>query len=156
MWSTDDTNVLGFMWQTPTNPIPQEPGSDCQGWEIDFSQKVSNFSAVLLNRSVPLTYVVCDDQGGSQQITLGDNAAGTISLPDSGIRRVGIRFQSELHSYLVYLGIDNVQFTPMAPVFLDPVDSGFLSGPQVTTNTDQLSKGGVVVRVLQPTGLQRR
>ncbi len=135
------------------NPIPQEPGSDCQGWEIDFSQKVSNFSAVLLNRSVPLTYVVCDDQGGSQQITLGDNAAGTISLPDSGIRRVGIRFQSELHSYLVYLGIDNVKFTPIGPVFLDPVDSGFLSGAQVCpTCTDLMASEGTVVQSIAADG----
>lgn len=44
---------------------------------IDFAQKVSNFSMLLLNgETFTVTYTVEDDQGGSTQITLVANSQG--------------------------------------------------------------------------------
>jgi pimeloyl-ACP methyl ester carboxylesterase len=159
-WSLDQTNVFVNPWPTLDSPGSQQPADSCpqrgsgnfgpnQPLEIDFHEKVSNFSALLLNSSgefgpVPLTYTVCDDQGGSEQITLPGNGGGTIFLPDSGIRRVDI-FPTNDYTEPAIFAIDNVRFTPIDPVLLDPVDSGFLSGAQVTANTGLLASGGTVI-----------
>lgn len=112
---------------------------------INFSQPVSNFSVLVLNgnyEAVPIT--LNDDQGGQQQVWLAPfgyfGEVKTVSLPENNIRQVTIS------GYGVCFAIDNVQFTPSSPVLLDPVDSGYLSGPQITTNTDRLSQGGVIVQ----------
>lgn len=114
---------------------------------IDFNQKVSNFSTLLLNgRTITVTYTIEDDQGGQQQITLVANfgsGAGTITLPDNNIRQVVISGDADEWDF----SVDNVQFSPSGPVLLDPVDSGFvIGGPQVTTNPAILSQGGVIVQ----------
>lgn len=120
---------------------------------IDFNQKVSNFSTLLLNgRTITVTYTIEDDQGGQQQITLVanfQNGAGTITLPDNNIRQVVISGDADDWDF----SVDNVQFTPSGPVLLDPVDSGFLGGPQITTNTDLLSQGGVTVQGVAADGV---
>ncbi len=77
---------------------------------INFNQKVSNFSVLLLNGNYQAaTFTISDDQGGQQQITLSPyqqfNDARTASLPDNNISRVTI---SGSGCY----GIDNVQFRP--------------------------------------------
>jgi len=119
---------------------------------------VSNFSALLLNRNEvwyangPVTYTVCDDQGGSEQITLTSNGAAIISLPDSNILRIDIAPTNDCCTPTIF-AIDNVRFTPIDPVWLDPVDSGFLSGSQVTTNTDQLASGGMPIMSVAADGV---
>jgi hypothetical protein len=96
----------------------------CTGCEstitIDFTQGVSNFSVFLMNgRGVIVTYVVQDDQGGTQTHTLEptlSSGAVTVSLPASGITHVEIRPTGEptLWDFL----IDNIQFTynPGGPI----------------------------------------
>jgi hypothetical protein len=130
-------------------------GAGNGGLVIDFNQTVSNFSALLLNNNVngqvPVTFTVCDDLGGNKQFTAPTNGSVIVSLPDSGISQVGI--SSGTPSTYVIFAIDNVRFTPMPPVLLDPVDSGFLSGPQVTTNTDLLSKSGITVQNVAADGV---
>ena len=158
LWSDDWTNVLGFNSSIPQLPVPLDPGDDCSNpGFIDFSQKVSNFSAILLNRydGPPVTYIVCDDQGGSQQITLADNGSAAISLPDTGIRHVNILIPNR-NNYgdPIEYAIDDLQFTPIDPVWLDPVGSGYLNGPQVCgTCTDQMARGGVVVSNVSADGV---
>ncbi len=115
---------------------------------------MSNVSALLLNHSDhPVTYTICDDQGGSQKITLVGEASATISLPESNIRLVG--FSSlEFTDLDWFFAIDNVKFTPIDPVWLDPVDSGYLNGPQVCgTCTNQMARGGVVVSNVSADGV---
>jgi pimeloyl-ACP methyl ester carboxylesterase len=155
----DQSNVLFFPVSVPRLPTLQDSSGDCPGGLpgrrklIDFSQKVSNFSALLLNHSdSPVTYTVCDDQGGSQKITLVGEASATISLPENNIRLVG--FSSlEFTDLDWFFAIDNVKFTPIDPVFLDPVDSGYLNGPQVTTSTGLLASGGRVVQSIAADGV---
>lgn len=158
-WSVDESNVFGTWFGVPESP--QQPSDGCSGGlEIDFHEKVSNFSAVLLSTSqslfgaVPATYTICDDQGGSQQITLPVGGGGTVSLPDSGIRRVNI-FPTSLGGEYVFWAVDNVRFTPIPPVLLDPVDSGFLNGgSQVCGNLSlpaceaQMASGGVPITAI--------
>lgn len=151
LWSVDWTNVMGFESSIPMLPIPQDPGDDCSAaTSIDFSQKVSDFSAILLNRydGPPVTYIVCDDQGGSREITLANNASSAISLPDNGIRHVKILIPNRNdYGDPILFAIDDVRFTPIDPVFLDPVDSGFVSGgPQIINSPGLLASGGVVVQ----------
>ena len=116
---------------------------------IDFNQTVSNFSALLLNNNVngqrPVTFTVCDDQGGNQQFTAPTNGSVIVSLPDNGISQVVIT--PGIPSADGVWAIDNVQFTPMSPVLLDPVDSGFLNGgSQVCgTCTAQMASGGMPI-----------
>jgi len=150
-WSVDESNVFGTSYGIPE--LPQQPGDDCSwGLEIDFHQKVSNFSALLLSTSRglfgvgPATYMICDDQGGTQQITLPVGGGGAIFIPDGGIRRVNI-FPTSFGGEFVYWAVDNVRFTPIDPVWLDPVDSGYLNGgSQVCgTCTAQMASGGVVI-----------
>lgn len=111
---------------------------------INFNQPVSNFSVLLMNatRSGEI-YTINDDQGGQQQVILAPygqpGEVRTASLPESKIRQVTISGNG-------CFGIDYVQFRPSGPVLLDPVDSGYLTGPQVTTNTTQLSQGGIIVQ----------
>jgi hypothetical protein len=59
----------------PRLPILQDSNDDCPGGLpgrrklIDFSQKVSNVSALLLNHSDhPVTYTICDDQAGVRKL----------------------------------------------------------------------------------------
>src|SRR5271165_3701284 len=91
LWSVDQTNAFAAVWL-----VLQLPEDSCSGGlEIDFHEKVSNFSTLLLSRTEglevgPVTYTICDDKGGTLQITLPVNGSGIISLPDSGIRRVNI------------------------------------------------------------------
>ena len=155
-WSVDESNVFGTWFGVPESP--QQPSDGCSGGlEIDFHEKVSNFSAVLLSTSqslfgaVPATYTICDDQGGSQQITLPVGGGGTVSLPDSGIRQVNI-FPTSLGGEYVFWAVDNVRFTPIPPVLLDPVDSGFLNGGSQVCGSlglpaceNEMASGGVVV-----------
>ena len=157
-FASDRSDVLWFHSSVPRLPISQDPDDDCSrpGF-IDFSQKVSNFSAILLNRydGPPVTYIVCDDQGGSQQITLSDNGSAAVSLPDNGIRHVNILIPNR-NNYgdPIEYAIDNVKFTPIDPVWLDPVDSGYLNGPQVCgTCTNQMARGGVVVSNVSADGV---
>ena len=145
----------------PRLPILQDSNDDCPGGLpgrrklIDFSQKVSNVSALLLNHSDhPVTYTICDDQGGSQKITLVGEASATISLPENNIRLVG--FSSlEFTDLDWFFAIDNVKFTPIDPVWLDPVDSGYLNGgSQICGScTDQMAKGGRVVSSVAADGV---
>lgn len=120
---------------------------------IDFNQKVSNFTALLLNGEVfNVTYTVEDDQGGTQLITLAANfegGAGTITLPEKGIRHIEISGDTGEFDFF----IDNVQFTPSGPVLLDPVDSVFLRGTSITTNTDILADVGVPVTGVSADGI---
>jgi len=98
------------------------------------------------------TYTVEDDQGGLQQITLVanfENGAGTITLPDNNIRQVVISGDADEWDF----SVDNVQFSPSGPVLLDPVDSGYLTGAQITTSTDLLSRGGVTVQGVAADGV---
>lgn len=149
IWSVDQTNVFSAVWGVPQFPAQPSDDSCSGGLEIDFHQKVSEFSAVLLSRTQglvvgPVTYTVCDDKGGTLQITLPVNGANTISLPDNGIRQVNIIPTNDSYNETDF-GLPKVQFRPIDPVWLDPVDSGYLNGPQVTTNTGLLASGGMPV-----------
>ncbi|MGE5321570.1 MAG: esterase/lipase family protein [Actinomycetota bacterium] len=120
---------------------------------IDFSQKISNFSAFVMNGQVfNVTYTVEDDQGGMQVISLPANfqaGAGTVTLPDSGIRQVIISGDASDWDFF----IDNVKFAPSGPVLIDPVDSQFLRGTQITTNTDILAALGTQVTGVSSDGV---
>jgi hypothetical protein len=66
-----------------------------------------------------VTYVVQNNQGGSQTHTLVSNSqsgAATVSLPESGITHVEIRPTGEFSSWDFL--IDNIEFTyiPDAPI----------------------------------------
>ena len=98
---------------------------------IQFAQKVSNFSVYLINglpqrpRGSPVTYIVKDDQGGMQTITLGSNwdfnaaqggtqtnsDSGTVMLPDTGIRQVTVA-PSDGGGNFWYFAIGNIRFSP--------------------------------------------
>jgi len=111
---------------------------------INFNQPISNFSVLLLNGNYSTaTFSVSDDQGGQQQIALEPygyfREIGTVSLPETNIHQVTITGSG-------CWGIDNVQFKPSGVVLLDPVDSGLLSGAQVTTDTNLLSQAGITVQ----------
>lgn len=120
---------------------------------IDFSQKISNFSVFLMNGEVfNVTYTVEDDQGGQQVVTLAANfqaGAGTISLPEKGIKQVVISGDTSAWDFF----IDNVQFTPSGPVLIDPVESQFLRGTSITTNTDILADLGTQVDGVSADGI---
>ena len=149
----DPTNVL-FLWgATPSRPVSEETDNNCGGLEIDFSQRVSHFSASLMAGSDgPLTYTICDDQGGNQQVTLAENTSTTIYAPNNNIRQVTISHYGSC--CLWFSAIDNVKFTPIDPVFLDPVDSGFVtSGPQVINNPQIMASGGAVVKNIAADGV---
>src|SRR5215204_28017 len=77
---------------------------------IDFSKEVSNFSVVLYNgQTFTVTYVVQDDQGELQSITLPahfQSGFTTINLPSTGIRKVTITSDTGQWDFL----IDNVRF----------------------------------------------
>jgi pimeloyl-ACP methyl ester carboxylesterase len=116
---------------------------------IDFAQKVSNFSLLLMNGLYyTVTYTVEDDQGGTQQVSLVANAdagATTVSLPESGIRQVVISADPSTWDF----EIDNVQFSATTLALLDPVASQFLTqyaqSASITTDTDVLASGGTLV-----------
>lgn len=120
---------------------------------IDFSQKVSNFSAFLMNGEVfTVTYTVEDDQGGTQVISLPANfdaGAGTVTLPEKGIKQVIISGDTGEWDFF----IDNVQFSPSGPVLIDPVESQFLRGTTITTNTDILAHLGTQVNGVSADGI---
>lgn len=120
---------------------------------IDFNQKVSNFSTFLMNgQTFTVTYTVEDDQGGTQVVSLAANfeaGAGTVTLPDKGIRQVVIAGDAGEWDFF----IDNVKFTPSGPVLIDPVDSQFLRGTQITTNTDILATLGTQVSGVSSDGI---
>ena len=98
---------------------------------IQFAQKVSNFSVYLINglpqrpRGSPVTYIVKDDKGGMQTITLGSNwdfnsnqggtqtnsVSATVMLPDTGIRQVTVA-PSNGGGNFWYFAIDNIRFSP--------------------------------------------
>lgn len=117
---------------------------------IDFAEKVSNFSMLLLNGEIfTVTYTVQDDQGGKSQITLIANSSGgaaTVQLPESNIRQVVISSDPATWDFL----IDNVQFSPSGVELIDPVSSEFLTrypnGASISTNTDVLANGGTLVQ----------
>lgn len=155
-WSVDQSNVFGACFGIPESP--QHPDNNCSGGlEIDFRQKVSNFSAYLLSTSEsvisvgPATYMICDDQGGNLQVTLPVGGGQTISLPENGIRRVSI-FPTTLGGEFAFWAVDNVRYTPIDPVWLDPVE-GFLGGDQVTTDTEELASGGIMVSNIAADGV---
>ena len=93
---------------------------------VDFSEPVSNFSVVLYNgQAFTVTYVVQDDQGGLQSITLAAHfqfGFATINLPSEGIRKVTITSDTGQWDFL----IDNVRFE----------ESGCI------TDVQRLSQGG--------------
>ena len=100
---------------------------------IQFPQKVSNFSVFLINglpqkpRGSTVTYIVKDDKGGMQTITLGSNwdfnahiriggtqtnsASAVVKLPDTGIRQVTVA-PSDGGGNFWYFAIDNIRFSP--------------------------------------------
>ena len=147
-WFSADPTTVYWAFAAPLLPTSDLPCDAPLHLQINFGQKVSNFSALLLNGDTyPVTLTICDDQGGQQQITLPELGAGTISLPDSGISQVMISGGDDF-------AIDNVRFRPTDPVFLDPVESGFVSGgPQVTNNPALLASGGVVVKSIAADGV---
>jgi hypothetical protein len=81
---------------------------------IAFAKAVSNFSVFVINgNTVTVTYIVKDDQGGLQTITLAPNfesGAGTVSLPEKNVLLVLITSGSAAGGWDFF--IDNVQFAP--------------------------------------------
>lgn len=117
---------------------------------IDFTNKASNFSMLLLNGlDYTVTYTVEDDQGGQQQFTLVANdssGSATVTLPESGIRQVVISADPSTWDF----EIDNVQFSASTASLIDPVASGFLvqyaKGATISTDTNLLASGGTLVQ----------
>ena len=156
----DSATFTGGQVLTDATYLPADPTSVygtsyfCTGCAdtitIDFAQKVSNFSMLLLNGLYyTVTYTVEDDQGGTQQITIvanGDSGAATVSLAESGIRQVVIAADPTTFDF----EIDDVQFSATNVSLIDPVASGFLTqyanSGSISTDTDLLSSGGNLVQ----------
>jgi pimeloyl-ACP methyl ester carboxylesterase len=113
---------------------------------IDFSQKVSNVSLLLMNgRAVTVTYTVEDDQGGVRQVVLPpnlDSGAEVVTLPEQNIRHIDLSGDDPSWDFL----IDNVSFTLSGPVLIDPVAADLLRGATVTTDTALLSADHHIVK----------
>lgn len=84
---------------------------------IAFAKAISNFSVFLINgNTVTVTYMVQDDQGGIQTITLVPNfqsGAGTVALPEKNVLLVVITSGPAPGGCCGWdFFIDNVQFAP--------------------------------------------
>jgi hypothetical protein len=110
--------LLNLATNLPVNPtVVYGTASFCSGCAptitIDFTQGVSDFSMFLMNgQPFTVTYVVQNDQGGTQTHTLVSTAqsgAVTVSLPQTGITHVEIRPTGEPPSWDFL--IDNIEFT---------------------------------------------
>jgi pimeloyl-ACP methyl ester carboxylesterase len=114
---------------------------------IDFSQRVANLSLFLVNgEPFEVSYAVEADDGTTEVITLAanfDSGAGTVTIPDQNIRRVVVSGTSSTQWDFL---IDDVRFTPSGPVLIDPVLSGLLRGPAVTTDADSLAASNDIVK----------
>jgi pimeloyl-ACP methyl ester carboxylesterase len=165
--TTSSATFSGGQLLTNATYLPADPTSVygtsyfCTGCSpeisIDFAQKVSNFSVLLLNgQTFTVTYTVEDDQGGTTQTTLVANSlsgAAIVQLPESGIRQVVISSGAGDWDFF----IDNVQFSPSSAALLDPVGSEFLTkypnGASITTDVDVLASGGTLVQGVAADGV---
>lgn len=96
---------------------------------ITFSQQVAGFSLTVTNNT-PDTYVVADNFGGSQSLSLNANASRIFSLADTGI--TGVTISSATTTFWDF-AIDTVTFSESSsaapePVTFVPVGSVLLVG----------------------------
>lgn len=113
---------------------------------INFSQRVSNLSLLVLNGQIfNVSYVIETDQGGMETVTLPANfegGAAVVKVADHNIRTVMISGSAADWDFF----IDNVSFTPSDAVLVDPVLSSALQGSSITTDTERLAAATDVVR----------